>query len=164
MRVLTDRASIIVAFLVLWIGTTTALAFYGVKIDRNTRRVGANEVKIAAQARTLHTSQLRACHRLNLIRAEDNRSQLKDFDLFSLTGKLIAGAVAHPRQVMTAKEAGVVKVYLARINEDVLGKEWTPLTDCARAVNEPFIYPSPEPIPFSYQRPSSKALVVGPGE
>lgn len=121
----------------------------------------------------LRVSQLRACHRLNIIRAEDNRSQLKDYELFSLVAQSIAATLANPQQPETGEQKLQTEAFLKIINSDILGKEWTPLTDCGLAVDHAASYVAPQPRPFGTvgkdgtiktHLPTPDALHVGPGQ
>ena len=114
--------------------------------------------------RTFRVAQLRSCHRLNILRAEDNRSQLHDFELYSLTLTLLEGAVARAPQTESAEARREAVAYLAAIRGDLLGKEWVPLASCPAAVDHPATYRTPTPIPFAKATPPASALTVGPGE
>jgi hypothetical protein len=112
----------------------------------------------------LRVSQLRACHRLNIVRAEDNRSQLVDYGLFTATADLIARAVAHPEHPATTRQKAAADAYLDRIRDDDLAKEWTELTKCGPATYHAATYIAPTPVPFAIRLPPMRALHVGPGE
>lgn len=112
----------------------------------------------------LRVSQLRACHRLNIVRAEDNRSQLVDYRLFTATADLIAAAVAHPEHPSTRQQKAGAEAYLARIRGDVLAKEWTELTKCGPATYHASVYVAPTPVPFAVRLPPTRALHLGRGE
>lgn len=112
----------------------------------------------------LRVSQLRACHRLNIVRAEDNRSQLVDYRLFTATADLIAAAVAHPEHPATRQQKAGAEAYLARVRGDALAKQWTELTKCAPATYHAGTYIAPVPVSFARQFPPARALHLGPGE
>lgn len=112
----------------------------------------------------LRVSQLRACHRLNIVRAEDNRSQLQDYRLFTATAGLIGAAIAHPTQPSTSAQRATARAYLAGIDGDALAKEWTELTKCRPATFHASTYIAPNPIPFARELPPARALHLGPGE
>ncbi len=105
------------------------------------------------------TGQLRACHRLNVMRAESNLSQLRDFEVFDATVGLLHASLTLPQ------------TYAAKIQDDILAKEWTPLTDCYAATDHPVTYQAPNPIHFGRTikgrivttLPPPSALYVGPG-
>lgn len=112
----------------------------------------------------LRVSQLRACHRLNIVRAEDNRSQLQDYRLFTATAGLIAQAIAHPEHPATAEQKTGAERYLASIRGDALAKQWTELTKCWPATYHANTYVAPVPVSFSLRFPPARALHVGLGE
>jgi hypothetical protein len=149
---LLDRVGWLVALVFLAAGWIT---LYGQGVKLNGQRVTVNE---------LRTSQSHGCHRLNVVRAEDNRSQLHDFGLFTATAALVSTAIEHPQQHSTRAQRAKAAAYLAKIQGDALAKEWTPLTLCAPATYHPATYVEPKPIPFSKRLPPPQALRVGPGE
>jgi phosphate/sulfate permease len=113
--------------------------------------------------RTFRVGQLRSCHRLNVLRAESNRSQLRDYQLFTATITLIeAAATASP--AASSNQHAQTMGYLTKIRDDALGKEWTPLTKCIPATDHPASYIPPSPVAFSRQGPPASALQVGAGE
>ncbi len=124
----------------------------------------------------LRISQLRGCHRLNIVRAEDNRSQLHDFDVFTATAALLSAAATHPDRPATPAEAKRARAYIEQIEEDALAKEWTPLSHCYPATYHPRLYAAPTPRPFAREErhgkhvkrvlrlPPRSALYLGPGE
>lgn len=126
---------------------------------------------------TFRVASLRACHRLNIERARNNRNQLHDYQLFSLTIQLIGASLKHPTQPTTPAERKQAGQYLTSIEDAVKAKEWVPLTSCYPAVDRPSLYVAPDPVPFSqthFARGSKGELVlpvqlrqslqVGPGE
>lgn len=114
--------------------------------------------------KSLETAQLRSCHRLNVVQAEDNRSQYQDFGLFAATVRLLKDAITHPSQPTTAQQRAGARAYLNGVEQDILAKEWTPLLRCYQAINEPLRYMPPVPVPFAKMLPPASALRVGAGE
>jgi predicted acetyltransferase len=138
------------------VGWMIAIAFLAVGfIIVHSQGVSVNELRV---------SQLRGCHRLNIVRAEDNRSQLQDFQLFTATADLLDRAIAHPEHPATSQQKTAAESYLARIKDDALGKEWTPLSQCYRATYHPLVYVEPAPVPFARTLPPPDALHLAPGE
>lgn len=148
------RLALIGAFLILWIAPTTALFIHTAEIDKNAKQIARNND-------TLRESQLRGCHRLNTVRAEDNRSQLKDFEVFSATIALLGKAAEHPTAPMSAQQRREAGAYIAGIQADVLGKEWTPLTQCRPATFHPVSYKPPQPRPFALSANGAPVLKNG---
>jgi hypothetical protein len=101
----------------------------------------------ASLVREIRIGQLRSCHRLNVLRAEDNRSHLQDYRVYV--------AVSAFPGIGTFKET---------VRAAAAGKEWVPLTQCYPATYHPLTYDAPEPIPFAKELPTESALVVGRGE
>jgi hypothetical protein len=141
--------------------------------------LGALALDVKGQAVSQHTlrvAQLRACHRLNVMRAEDNRSQLADYRLYSLTINLFAAAIAHPTQPTTPAERQQDRAYLAEIRHAAGAKEWSELTLCVPSVDSPTTFSAPAAVPFSQAVQAGphgrlvlslalqQALYVGPGE
>lgn len=135
------------------------------------RHADSNSAKIAKGEETLHISQLRSCHRLNVIRVSENRSHLDDYNFYKTTAHLLHVVLdqpAAPNPSLTtaehAEDLGLVHRFVGQLKADAADKEWTPLTLCAEAVDYPVSYPTPQPVKFSVELPPATALEVGAGE
>jgi hypothetical protein len=120
---------------------------------------------------SLRTAQLRSCHRLNVIRAEDNRSHFDDYRFDSTLAALLRISLAQPqepdRRLSPSQQAGdrhLVDEFTSGLEADAKDKQWTELAKCVPATDDPLTYVPPSPIPFSKQLPPPSTLTVGPGE
>jgi hypothetical protein len=119
----------------------------------------------------LRVSQLRACHRLNVVRAQDNQSHYDDFKFDTSLALLLRVALAQPQTPNPALSRVEQEENLRRVDSFVGGlgryakdKQWTPLTRCYPATYHPLRYVAPTPVPFAKRPPPHSALYVGPGE
>ena len=100
--------------------------------------------------------ELRACHRLNIVRANDNRNQFADYKFDQLFIHLIqdtskAAPKTHGQQRLTNEFLGGLKAQAS-------AKEWIPLTNCPAAVYKALV--APTPIKFSHKYPPHDALYL----
>lgn len=135
------------------------------------RHADSNSAKIARGEKTLRISQLRSCHRLNVIRVSENRSHLDDYNFYKTTAHLLDISLGQPSapnpdlSVTQHKEdLGLIRSFIVQLVADAADKEWTPLTECYPAVDFPVTYVTPEPVKFSVEMPPPGALEVGSGE
>lgn len=119
----------------------------------------------------LTTAQLRSCSRLNLVRAQDNKSHLDDYRFDTAVAALIKTGLTQPQVPNTAltvkqrkDDLTAVEMLAAQLRGSAESKEWTPLTLCYPATFDPLHYVPPSPIPFKQELPPPSALTPGPGE
>lgn len=144
-------------------GWMIALAFLAVGfVIVHSQGVTVNELRV---------SQLRACHRLNVVRVQDNQSHYDDYKFDTSLAVLLRVALAQPQTPNPALTRGEQTENLERVDSFVEGleryakdKEWTPLTKCYPATYRPLTYVAPSPVSFGKGLPQRSALHVGPGE
>jgi len=117
----------------------------------------------ASQSQIEHVERLQAqqilesCHRENVLRQEDNASHYADFVVDSFVEKRFS----KPTPTETAAQRRVTAEFADRLNRAIAEKSWTPVTNCARAVNTRGVaYRAPAPIPFQRQLPPPSALLT----
>lgn len=100
-------------------------------------------------------SLLEGCQRLNILRAEDNRSHYADF----IVDSFVAARFLKPTKTETAAQKKITATFSGKLKTAVQDKTWTPITNCAQAVNEHGAkYQAPEPIPFAIRLAPPSAL------
>lgn len=100
-------------------------------------------------------SLLEGCQRLNILRAEDNRSHYADF----IVDSFVAARFLKPTKTETAGQKKITAEFAAKLTQAVQDKTWTPITNCAQAVNEHGAkYQAPNPIPFMTRLAPPSAL------
>lgn len=101
--------------------------------------LGGVFVALQAQSQTLEDASMGSCHRVNVLRAQSNASDLVSFNILSLSGQ---------REKMLAEQAGAGERQTHLASADALFEQAkkltvTELTDCAQAVAHPTEYVNP---------------------
>ncbi len=104
----------------------------------------------------VQTTEIRSCHRLNILRSDDNRNQLADYNFDKLFITLIARSA---RMTQTRAQARLTAEFVEGLHAQADAKAWIPLTNCYRAVYANV--PAPQPIAFGVRLPPRSALVLG---
>jgi hypothetical protein len=166
------RLSIILAFLVLWLGSTGALVVYGKGIDANSRHA-SHAVGVAATAqRRLRAYQIESCKREDASRVSDNRSHLYEYSFDSAITKLLRAALGRPIirlpgiDAKRAREERAEAISLLRsATASAEHLEWGHLIEsCESAVDHPEQYRFPPLVKFKTQLPPIGALELQSGE
>lgn len=170
---------IAVGLLAAWaIVATFGIVSYGIITIQDHRALNrsssALERSNAALARadrntaTIENNILHSCVRLNIVRAEDNKSHYGDYLVISQQLKFQSSslksnyaALKHigvPIAVLNrALKQQLASLQTARIQAD--SKSWVPLTNCtAVALSSGGTYKPPQPIPFSQGKPPASSM------
>lgn len=120
----------------------------------------ATEALAASRAavRDIQQSELRTCHRLNIVRASQNRNQLAAWRFDTLFVSLMKATVSSPR--LSPAQRRATRTFVRALREEANARSWVPLTDCPKAVYTST--PAARPIPFSKMLPPHGALFLGP--
>lgn len=167
-----ERLRIIAAFVVLWLASTGALAYYATGIDRNGKHTAEAERHAEQVSRSLRQAQIANCKRGNERTVSDNASQLDDYGFFSLTAALIKASLSVPpppnpneTPAQRAKERARAEAFVVRLEGYAHRKVWHHLIEnCAYAVDHPATYKLPPAVPFVKHLPPKSALTLGAGE
>ena len=137
-------------------GLSVILVLTGLAIVLFARGLTDQQNRIERIVATEHLQIVEGCQRLNILRAEDNRSHYADYRVFSLVYRetLVARSLYR-----TPQEKAYFLAFTREMRGAIADKTWTPLTDCTQAVNaHGAAYPPPNPIPFNTRLPSADAL------
>ena len=137
-------------------GLSVILVLAGVAIFLFSWGLSKQQSHVAQIVAAQHTQIVEGCQRLNILRAEDNRSHFADYRVFSLVYRetLVARALYR-----TPQEKAYFVAFTREMRGAIADKTWTPLTDCTQAVNaHGGAYKPPNPIPFEVRMPPASAL------
>lgn len=182
-----ERLLLILAFTVLWLGSTVALGLVIVHVSSNGRHT-AHALQLAEQSlekaeragSTLREAQIANCHRGNERTVSENVSQLDDWRFFTVTAALIKVSLttSPPPPGLSAKQLAeqrrVTLAFVAKLEGYAARKVWHHLIeDCVYAVDHPATYHLPPAVSFTRHRvghrvrgglPPKGALELQPGE
>lgn len=154
----------VVKGIILFMGLTIIVsAVLQYRNTQNTKRTLRNQTAIligAAKTRKIqenqHITQLAGCHRGNIKQIALNRSAQADYLVSKVTLTLLQVSIKrHPHQV----GARQFDSYIPLLTNAVNYKDWVPLTNCVKAINEHGAsYPIPEPVAFSKELPPPAAI------
>lgn len=133
------------------------------RINKSLVIVQKNYQKIAALQRTQEQSQIKACHRLNLLRASDNVSHYADYRFFTHTTNLLKVAAIGIKNPTKKKQT---LDYVDKLEQYAKAKSWGELARCNSATTNPTGFKIPPSVPFYKHLPPKHPSVfkLGPGE
>lgn len=108
-----------------------------------------------------HRAEVRACGRLNIVRAAQNRTNRDAFAFDTLEAKLVEASLAKQTASVprSAEQKAQTEQFIDKLKNVTVDLDWIALTDCHAAVYSADYQP-PAPVRFSMAEPPQS--VYGP--
>lgn len=125
--------------------------------------LGIRQGEQSVSESTLRVAQLRACHRLNVERARNNRDWYRTYIYDHTFLQLVIAGLKHQTSQVkrTAEQEHATKLFVSKLRDNVRALQWIALTDCLAATDYPLAYIPPVPVSFSEGLPPMSALHAG---
>ena len=144
----TSNRQLLTLTLMLGVALIVVIGLMVVAWKANLQSIRADQRRIERVVASNYLALIEECDRLNILRAETNRSAYGDYVLDIV---VLSGFRSAPH---TALERRFDRLFWPELKFAARSKEWTPITDCRQAVNTFGVkYRAPQPIPFTKQLP-----------